>query len=150
MRKIILSEIILILFILLFVYAATSKLIEFQKFRVQLGQSPMLTYFADWVAIAVPVVEILIALMLAIEKLRLAGLYASFSLMTAFSAYIISITRFSDYIPCSCGGILQKMTWNQHLVFNCLFILLAAIGISTSGMLEKEKQSQIANRSTII
>jgi hypothetical protein len=49
--------------------------------------------------------------------------------MSMFSAYIIAITQFSDYIPCSCGGILQKMSWNQHLVFNFLFVSLAAAGI---------------------
>ncbi len=129
MRKSIFTEIIAALFILLFVYAAASKLIDYQKFRVQLGQSPLLTAFAGWVVWIVPTVEIIIALMLAADKFRLSGLYASFSLMTMFTGYIIAITKFSDYVPCSCGGILQKMNWNQHLVFNCIFVLFALIGI---------------------
>ncbi len=64
-----------------------------------------------------------------LPRLCLAGLYAAFSLMTMFTAYIVAILRFSDYVPCSCGGVLQNMTWNQHLVFNIAFVLLALTGI---------------------
>jgi hypothetical protein len=117
------------LLILLFVYAATSKLIDYQKFRVELGQSPVLTAFAGWVAWIIPLIEIGISIMLAFLPSRLTALYASFSLMTIFTTYIIVITKFSEYIPCSCGGILQNMNWSQHFYFNLLFILIALIGI---------------------
>jgi uncharacterized membrane protein YphA (DoxX/SURF4 family) len=129
MKRTAVVEIISFLFILLFVYAATSKLLDYQKFQVQLGKSPLLTAFAGWVAWIIPAIEIIISVFLAIPSLRLNGLYASFSLMVMFTAYIITITKFSDYIPCSCGGVLQNMSWNQHLVFNIFFVLLAAAGI---------------------
>jgi len=122
-------EIISALLIILFVYAATSKFLDFQKFQVQLGQSPLLTAFAKWVAWLIPTIEIIISLLLAFSKTRLLALYASFSLMIMFAFYIIAITRFSEYIPCTCGGILQNMSWNQHLVFNLVFVLLALIGV---------------------
>jgi len=64
-------------------------------------------------------------------------LYASYFLMAMFSAYIVAITRFSEYIPCSCGGVLERMNWNQHLVFNLLVVLLTAIVIYR----EESKQS---------
>lgn len=123
-------EIISALFILLFVYAAISKFLDYQKFRVQLGQSPLLTAFAGWVAWIIPTIEIIISLLLAFSKTRLLALYASFSLMVMFIAYIIAITKFSDYVPCSCGGVLQNMNWHQHLIFNIVFVLLAMAGIS--------------------
>lgn len=131
-RKSTVVEIICFLFILLFMYAAASKLIDYEKFRVQLGQSPMLTAFAGWVAWIIPTIEIIISLMLAFRKWQLFGLYAAFSLMVVFTGYIIVITKFSDYIPCSCGGILQDMTWNQHLVFNIAFVVLGITGIILS------------------
>jgi uncharacterized membrane protein YphA (DoxX/SURF4 family) len=136
LKKTILVEIICYLFILLFIYAAVSKLVDYEKFTVQLGQSPILTSYASIIAWAIPTIEVVISIMLANSKWRLSGLYASFSLMTMFTAYIIAITRFSDYIPCSCGGILQKMTWNQHLVFNIGFVLLGLLGIL---LLSKQK-----------
>ncbi len=127
--KTVLIEIISALFILLFVYAAASKLIDYQKFRIQLGQSPLLTAFAGRVSWIIPSLETIISIMLAFPRFRLFGLYASFSLMVMFTAYIIAITKFSDYVPCSCGGVLQNMSWNQHLVFNIAFVVLALIGI---------------------
>src|SRR5436190_18401832 len=129
MKRATIVEVISALFILLFVYAATSKLIDYQKFRVQLGQSPMLTAFAGWVAWIIPSVEIIIAIMLALPRLRLTALYAAFSLMVMFTAYIIAITKFSEYVPCSCGGVLQNMSWNQHLLFNIGLVLLGLAGI---------------------
>ena len=125
----ILLEIISALLILLFVYAAVSKLLDYQKFQVQLSQSPLLTAFAEWVSWIIPSLEIIISIMLVIPKFRLLGLYASFSLMVMFTAYIIAITKFSDYVPCSCGGVLQNMSWNQHLIFNIGFVFLALAGI---------------------
>jgi methylamine utilization protein MauE len=68
-------------------------------------------------------------MMLPIPKTRLLGLYASFSLMTMFTAYIIAILRFSEFIPCSCGGVLSHMSWIQHLWFNVAFIFFALTGI---------------------
>ena len=122
-------EIISLLLIFLFVYAAASKMLDYEKFRVQLGQSPMLTSFAGLVAWMVPSIEAIISVLLAIPGLRLTGLYASFSLMTMFTAYIIAITKFSEFVPCSCGGVLQSMSWNQHLFLNLIFVLLALAGI---------------------
>jgi hypothetical protein len=129
MRRNLFVEIISLLFVFLFVYAAVSKLIDFQKFEVQLGKSPLLTDYAGWVAWIIPVVEIGISLMLATSHWRLTGLYASFSLMVMFTGYIVVITRFSENVPCSCGGVLQNMTWNQHLVFNVGFVVLGLTGI---------------------
>jgi hypothetical protein len=35
-----------------------------------------------------------------------------------FTTYIILILNFSSFIPCSCGGILEKLGWTEHLIFN--------------------------------
>src|SRR5690606_35884387 len=83
-----------LLFILLFVYAAVSKLVDYGNFRVQLGQSPLLTAYAHVVAWAVPAIELIIAVGLVSPKLRLRGLYASFALMVMFTAYIVIILNF--------------------------------------------------------
>jgi uncharacterized membrane protein YphA (DoxX/SURF4 family) len=124
-----LSDIISALFVLLFVYAAISKLVDFQKFRAQIGQSPLLTPFIGIVTWLIPTLEVSIATMLTIRKFQLAALYLSFTLMVIFTFYIVIILNFSEYIPCSCGGILQNMNWHQHLVFNIYFVLLAFIGV---------------------
>ena len=122
-------EIICLLYVLLFVYAAVNKILDFENFRVQLAQSPLLSNFAGWVAWAVPSAEILIALTLLIPSFRLSGMYAAFSLMVMFTAYIYIILNYSSFVPCSCGGILEKMGWVEHLWFNAGFTLLAVLAI---------------------
>lgn len=123
------TEVIAALFIVLLVYAALSKLLDYEKFVVQIGQSPLLTHYAGFMAWFIPAVEMLIAVLLAWARLRLAGLYAAFALMVMFTAYIIVILNFSEHIPCSCGGVLEKLGWKEHLVFNIVFVLLALTGI---------------------
>ncbi|UPT69975.1 MAG: hypothetical protein M0D53_12645 [Flavobacterium sp. JAD_PAG50586_2] len=102
--------VVALLHILLFSYAAASKLLDFQNFQVQLGQSPLLSAFAVPVSIAVPIVEFILVLLLLFTRYRIIGLYGSFMLMTMFTAYIFIILNFSSFIPCSCGGILEKMS----------------------------------------
>jgi uncharacterized membrane protein YphA (DoxX/SURF4 family) len=128
------------MFILLFVYAALSKLLDYERFHMQLGQSPLLTSVANLVAWLIPTAEIIISLLLISSRWQLTGLYASFGMMVMFTAYIVAITHFSEYIPCSCGGILEHMSWNQHLAFNILFVLLAVSGILTNSTLEYKKR----------
>jgi len=67
--------------------------------------------------------------MLAIKQWRLVAMYAAFTLMMIFTSYIIAILQFSEFIPCSCGGILQSMSSNQHMFFNMMLIVLSSFGI---------------------
>lgn len=127
--KNVILDIICLLYILLFVYATVSKLLDFENFEVQLGKSPLLSAFASWVSWLVPAIELAIVMLLIIPKFRSAGLLAAFSLMTMFTAYIFIVLHYSSFVPCSCGGILEKMSWNTHLVFNIIFILLAGLAI---------------------
>lgn len=122
-------DIVVFLYILLLVYAALTKLLDYQKFVIQLGQSPILTRHAILLAWAVPFIELAISALLILPRTRLSGLYAAFSLMVMFTTYIILASRFSDYVPCSCGGVLEDMTWTQHLIFNGVFILLGLAAI---------------------
>jgi len=127
--KIFFTDVISGLFVLLFLYAALSKLIDFQKFQIQAGKSPLLAPFVVFVTWLVPLTEICIVSLLMSKKYQLTALYLSFSLMVMFTAYIVTILNFSSYIPCSCGGILENMTWRQHLIFNIVFMGLGAAGV---------------------
>jgi len=118
-----------ILCAILFMYAATSKLWDVQQFQVQLGQSPILTAYAEWVAWAVPLTEYVVALLLLMDRFRLYALYATLGLMVMFTTYIVLALHFSAYIPCSCGGVLEDLGWTEHIVFNLFFVVLAVIAI---------------------
>jgi len=118
-----------LLYILLFTYAAVSKLLDYEDFSIKIGQSPLLSAFAGYVAIGVPLLELIIVAMLCIPKLRVTALFASFCLMIMFTVYIYIILNYSSYIPCSCGGVLQDLGWTEHLIFNVAFIFLAFVAV---------------------
>lgn len=115
------------LFVMLFVYAAVSKLLNYDTFRNQMGQSTVLSIYAGWLVWFVPAIELLIAIFLTIPRFRLLGLYGFYSLMVLFTAYITIVLNFSPYVPCSCGGVLEALSWEAHLVFNIAFVLLSGI-----------------------
>jgi hypothetical protein len=117
------------LFILLFAYAAASKLIDYQNFHFQLGRSPFISWAAGILAWSVPGIEIAVVFLLLFEKTKLLGLYASVFLMSMFSAYIFFMTHYSYFTPCSCGGILSKMGWATHFYFNLSFLVLGIAAI---------------------
>jgi hypothetical protein len=127
-RKIIL-ETICFVFILLFTYAALAKLFDYERFKIQISQSPLLTDFATLVAWFIPGLELVIAIMLMFQGLRHIAFYSAFSLMISFTAYIIAILNLSTDIPCSCGGVFEKLGWSEHLVFNISLTVLALVGI---------------------
>lgn len=122
-------EVICLLYILLFVYAGVSKLQDFETFQVQLGQSPLLSAYAMWISWMVILAEIAISFLLIFPPARKIGLWAGFNLMIMFTIYIFIILHYSSYVPCSCGGILEKMTWEVHLIFNIVFVILGAVAI---------------------
>lgn len=127
--KKVIIESISMLFILLFVYASISKLLEFKDFQTQLGQSPLLGAFAIPISYSVIGIELITSLFLAIEKTRKWALYLAFMLMIMFTTYIVIILNFTTFTPCSCGGVLESLGWTEHLIFNIVFIILAIIAI---------------------
>ncbi|MFP9114752.1 DoxX family protein [Flavobacterium sp. RHBU_3] len=125
------------LYILLFVYAAVSKLLDFDNFRAQLGQSPLLSAFAHWLALVVPGTELLVALFLTFRQTRITALSLGFGIMVMFSTYIYFILTYSPYVPCSCGGVLEGLGWNEHLIFNLAFVAAAAFALVLGASVKK-------------
>ena len=128
MSKKIIPEVAGILLILLFGYAAVSKLMVYNSFVAQIGQSPILEGLSPYLAWLVPVVELAICILL-IFKWRLTGFYAATVLMVVFTLYIAAILFISPTVPCSCGGILNQLGWKSHLVFNIVFTGIAWLGL---------------------
>jgi uncharacterized membrane protein YphA (DoxX/SURF4 family) len=118
------------LLILLFVYAAGSKFADFDLFRSQMHKQP----FPDWagriLVYLVPITEIITAVLLSFDRTARRGLIWSTGIMLAFTVYTATILLNTfGYIPCSCGGVIQKLTWPQHLVFNLFFLAVAVTGL---------------------
>lgn len=129
MKKANIIEAITILYVILFLYTGISKIIDYTIFKEQIAISPILAPVAKPIAIFLPWLEFTIVLLLTIPRWRLKGLYVSATLMILFTAYIIFILTVNENIPCSCGGIIELLSWKQHILFNAAFIVLAILAI---------------------
>jgi uncharacterized membrane protein YphA (DoxX/SURF4 family) len=116
------------LLVLLFSYAAISKLIDYHNFLSQLKDSALLNPIAAILVWLIPSVELYVVTLLLIPGWRKQGLIISSILMLMFTGYISIMLMFFEKIPCSCGGVLQKLSWHQHLAFNIIFLILALAG----------------------
>ncbi|MBA2499261.1 MAG: hypothetical protein H0V30_05995 [Chitinophagaceae bacterium] len=132
MKPGLLVEIISAILILLFVYTALSKLVSLDQFQDVLWQAPMIGHGAGILARAVPLAELLIALLLLFPFTRVWGLYSSLGLLLVFTVYlgymIVSVTD----LPCQCGGVISSLSWAQHIYFNLFFIGITWLGIRRS------------------
>jgi len=139
MKRNLIIEIISSLLILLFVYTAISKLLDYTSFKNVLHWSPFIRGKAPIVALALPITEGLVSILLFIPRTRLWGFYSSVALMSVFTLYLAYMINFTPKLPCSCGGVLKQMTWNQHLIFNIFFLALSATGLMLEGKRVKRK-----------
>ncbi len=113
----------------LFAYTAVSKVYDWDgTMRAVKGQ-----VFPDWMTLpllyGLPILEVSLAVILLLPKTRKAALGISFLLMSAFTGYVaLVLTGIFGRIPCSCGGILSSLDWNEHLVVNLALMAIAAVG----------------------
>lgn len=130
MKRSDIPDMIAFLLILMFSYAAISKLITFSLFRIQLFMQPLPKWSIKFLAYAVPLSEIITVISLLFKKTKIIGLYGSFVLMLAFTVYTaLAVFGFFGVTPCSCGGIISKMTWPEHMIFNLIFLIISIYGL---------------------
>ena len=130
MKRKIIIEIISSLLILLFLYASVSKWLAFKTFIGEMNNQPFPNWMTPFLVWSIPFIEVLIAVGLIFEKTRVQSFYASLFLMLAFTIYTVAILLHAfKYVPCSCGGVIRKLTWPQHLFFNLFFVGISLLGI---------------------
>ncbi|NIG56465.1 MauE/DoxX family redox-associated membrane protein [Chitinophaga sp. Cy-1792] len=137
MKKAFIIELVSLLFAILFLYTGIMKLREYDVFRSVIETTPILRPIAVPLAWGLPIAELILCLLLLIPATRIKALYGSFVLMILFTGYITALLLFSPHLPCSCGGVLESMTWTQHLIFNIVFILLAGYALLLHKQLNK-------------
>ncbi|QNK64399.1 hypothetical protein H7F33_07945 [Pedobacter sp. PAMC26386] len=121
---------IVVLLCTLFMYAGIFKAMDYPLFLSDLSKSPLLVrYDKGMLAPVVLGTEFLIVLFLSFSVTRRTGLFLSFFVMLLFTFYLSTLYFFYTNIPCSCGGILGKMSYPVHITFNAVFTLMAAAGV---------------------
>ena len=111
--------------IVLWIYTAGSKLMAFGAFERQLALQPFGPVINSILVYVLPAVEIFTALLLTVKRMQTIGLVVSAVLLTIFTLYVILVVvGYFTKMPCSCGGVLEFLSWKAHLVFNILFLTI--------------------------
>jgi uncharacterized membrane protein YphA (DoxX/SURF4 family) len=123
----------------LFLYTAYAKIADHDRFLKGLSRVHIINGFAVFISFAVPLVEIVVALLLLIPQTAKAGLIGFIAAMTSFTIYIISAMIWEKKLPCHCGGAIENLSWSQHIWFNLLFIAIAIFAIWLINLITKFK-----------
>ena len=115
--------------VFLFTYTAVSKAIDFDFFVSQLSLYPIIETFPKITAIFIVGSEMTSVVLLLLPQTRLYGLYLTLGLLVMFTIYLTVMINTRHDLPCSCGGVIGKMTWKQHIFFNCFFIVVSMTAI---------------------
>lgn len=137
-------EAITAVLLLLWIYTGLNKVIHYDKFSFELGRSPFLQHIAPLVAILVPAGELLTAILLIFKRTRVVGLYGSLFSMTLFTGYVYIMLQYAYDLPCSCGGIIELLTWEQHLLVNMGLTLLTVLALLLQNRLDMLQQRSIS------
>ena len=119
----------LFLLVVLFSYAAINKLFVLSRFEFQLSTFPWLGTHPRLVAWAVIGSEIAIVLLLMKGRRTLIGFIASLILLSLFTTYLLIMLLTTPYLPCTCGGVLEQLSWPEHIGVNLLFIGISILGL---------------------
>lgn len=116
--------------VLLWAYAALSKLFNLHQFK----QALMTQVFPQWVGkilvYVLPLSELILVGLLLIPQTRLIGMYSSFFMMGAFTLYVGGVVfKIYDQYPCACGGLFAKLGWSNHFKVNIVLTLIALAGV---------------------
>lgn len=128
------------LFVVLFAYTGMTKLITVREFAGTMWEVKFIRPYIDFLMYFIPSVELLIAILLSVSTITIArftiptrkiGLYLSAILMFAFCVYIAAMKAIYNPkdLPCSCGGIISQLNWQQHLYLNISFFVLSVVAI---------------------
>jgi len=141
MKRSTIIEMISFAFILLFLYVGISKFVDFKNTQFDFNQAPVIGRYPTLFATIIPLLEIATAICLFVPRWRKIGLFATSTLMIIFTVYVAYMLRaYTAYErPCSCGGIMRKLSWQSHLYFNIIATALSFFAIMLFRKAENEK-----------
>lgn len=144
MKKEFIADMMVALIFMMLLYASFSKYFDFAGFQRAMHNQPFPSWLREVLVVILPPTEIIAAILMAVDKTRIAGLTAAIALMTVFTLYIIAILfHLFPMVPCTCGGIIRLMSWSQHLLFNLFFIAIAIVALKITVEKRHTKTYQI-------
>jgi len=122
-------------FVALYGYTAFMKWADFDLYRIKMYRQVFPDWFTEVMIYSLPVVEIGVATLLIMPFFGLSRWFkissaANLLLISSFTLYAwMAMTKVFGYIPCACGGFLEKLKWPEHFKVNLALTILAAVGV---------------------
>jgi len=129
---------------LLWSYAVFSKFADLRLYVLQMKEQPFPILINNVLVYLVPILELAAAVLLILNKHK-SGLWLSLCLLLSFSIYILLILiHFFPTTPCSCGGFISKMSWENHLYFNAGLVAVNLFCLYQITIRERRSKAQQA------
>ncbi len=132
-KKSIILGLIRLMLLLLWVPVAVDKLWDLQGFHSTLLRQPIPEWWAGILFWLLPLLELLTAVLIAWRKNRRRihqGMWLSTLLMLGFTLFILfGVLGWYEKRPCGCGSVISGLSWEDHLWFNAVFLIVSIIGI---------------------
>jgi hypothetical protein len=121
-----------------FAVAAVAKLRDLAGFRESLAQlipaaHNLTAGTRTAAAVAVPVAELTIAVLLVVPGAAVVGTVAALVMTASFTAVVGLALRRGDRAPCRCFGASTRRLGPQHLLRNAILTVFAALGLTGGG-----------------
>lgn len=131
--------------IITWIYTGLDKALAFEESWKALHNQTFPAWLATTLAYILPIVEVGLALFLFFSKTRWWGFLGSALLLAVFITYVglIWVGAFPR-VPCNCAGILNSVSWLEHLLINSALLLLSIFGTAYLKKVSKnpEKRDQ--------
>lgn len=116
------------LIITLFAFAFVSKVTDFQVFTQQIDNQPLPNSWTPVLTRSILAVEIACILLILLPWTHRAGFLLAAGFLFLFALYtILILAGFFDYIPCTCGGLVNWFGWWGHLALTVTLGLLSVV-----------------------
>ena len=131
-KSILAADVISGAILLLMLYASISKLLDYNRFKAVLLQSPVIASGGKYIAVIIPSVELILSIFLFMHKTRPKALFYSLILVVIFTLYItiMVLTVSRPDLPCACGALFESIGWPYHILINLAIILLCILGLA--------------------
>lgn len=120
-----LHDVIIYSYAFLYMYTGWAKFMNLSTFIRGNSKIPHLGQYAKLIGYGIPSLEIVLAILLVIPVYRIKrfALWTSTLLMAIFIIYLSLMVKFAENKLCDCGGVIESMGWEAHIVFNSIWLI---------------------------
>lgn len=132
-------QICTLLLITLWTFTGLDKFWNLEGFKRTLLNQPIPEWSVGLLYWLLPAMELLCIVLLVsktgrgLKGTKFWGFVLSLLLMLSFTIFILlGVLGWYDQKPCGCGSVLNWMSWEEHLVFNGIFLIISVVGLVLS------------------